>query len=133
MALPRENIQACKTHGVVTSDRGECPCCETGVESRAEEFIGEKTTPEDLRWQIEHETLVELLPVMVNYLEERGQGPLWVAVAELDRDVLPAGYNPPERWFNVIRYRFGSWEKTIMANANAEETLQTLRDEGYSA
>lgn len=133
MTIPRDHLRACPDHRLVDDRDHACPACTTGVEARPDEFMEESRPPEplDLQWHIEGETMQELLPLMETYLDDRDQGPLWVSVAELPEDLLPAGYTRQERWFNVVRYRWGARVKTMMHDESARETIETLRDEGY--
>lgn len=74
--IPPENLHACESHQVVMDRELGCPCCRTGVESRPEEFIDDPVTASNLQWSIEPETMLELLPIMVEYLGDRDEGPL---------------------------------------------------------
>ena len=128
--IPEDHLRSCPDHNVVSDRDEECPCCVTGVEARPEDVITD-VKPIDLRWKIEPETMVEAIELIQEYLDDVGEGPLWIAVARLKRGYLPAGYTEQERWFNVLKYEFGSMEKTLVRQDNAEETIETLRENGY--
>lgn len=74
--------------------------------------------------------------MMWEYLEDSAseshitEGP-WVAVLELPKDQLPAGYNDTERWVPVLTYRWGSRFKTLSQEPNAQETIESLLERGY--
>lgn len=130
----RDHLRACEVHGTIgggAGGSGLCPACATDVDIEVRRDDVLRAKPLDLQWAVESETLVELIPLVLEYLEDRGEGPAWLAMAEVRKRMLPAGYTEQERWFNVLRYRFGSMDKTIMREENARETIETLRGEGY--
>lgn len=130
MKIPKDHLRACPEHGVVAERGDDCPCCATGVEARPNAY-DEGINQLDLRWQIEPDTMKELLRLMEPYLDDNDQGPIWVTVAELPKSELAAGYTEQERWFNVVQYRWGSRLKTQSRQSNAKETIETLRENGY--
>jgi len=97
MSIPKQHLRACPDHGVVAEQGNDCPCCLTGIEARPNEYDS-GVDQLDLRWQIEPETMAELLPLLEEYLEDRDEGPLWVSVAELPKRLLASGYTEQERW-----------------------------------
>lgn len=130
MTIPKQHLRACPKHRVVAERGDDCPCCITGIESRPDAYDN-PISQLDLRWQVEPETMVELIPLMEEYLEDKNQGPMWVTVAELPKSELAAGYTKQERWFNILQYRWGSFVKTICRESEASETIETLRKNGY--
>lgn len=130
MTIPKDHLRACPEHGVVAERVDDCPCCATGVEARPDAY--DKGVDQlDLRWQIEPETMKELLRLMEPYLDDEGKGPMWVTVAELPKSELAAGYTEQERWINVVQYEWDPYLKTLSRQSNAEETIETLREHGY--
>lgn len=130
MTIPKDHLRACPEHGVVAERGDDCPCCSIGVEARPEAYdkpVGQL----DLRWQVEPDTMKELLRLMEPYLDDNDQGPMWLTVAELPESELAAGYTKQERCFNVIQYQWGSFVKTVCRQSDAEDTIETLRENGY--
>lgn len=130
MSIPEGHLRSCHEHGVVSERGDDCPCCIHGIEARPDGFE-DSVKPSKLRWQVEPETMLEVIPLMEEYLDDMDQGPMWVSVATVPKTHLPAGYTVQERWFNVLRYRWESWVKTLMIESNAQETIESLRDAGY--
>lgn len=132
MTIPADHLRACPDHRLVAQHDEECPACATGIEARPDEFEENQqhpVKPLDLRWKIESDTMIELIPLITEYIEDQGADPPWVSVAELDETEMPAGYTRQERWFNVIRFASGATIKTIMTDEQARTTIENLSDE----
>ena len=127
--IPRDHLRACHEHGVVAERNAPCPCCQTNIEARPGGFNG-YTSSEDLRWHIEPDTMLELLPLVEEFVDDEGLE-AWVAVAELDKKQLPAGYTQQERWYNVVCISGTVSVKYLMHDSQARETIENLRDAGY--
>lgn len=132
------NLAVCNEHGIMTHARDErraCPACKTDVdvEIRWEmEMPGQNIVQSEVRRRLECEDIVELLPLLEEYLVDRNdEATIWITVERFDGD-LPAGYSQAqERWLNVVGYEFGIRQKFITEAPNARETIETLRGEGY--
>lgn len=134
MTIPSDHLRACPEHRVVAERDAPCPCCVTDAEARPDAFMDGAEHPveqEDLRWHIEPDTMIELIPLVREYLDDRGAGPFYVSVAELGLDLLPVGYTEQERWFNVLMIDGSMTRKTLMQESEARETIENLRSNGY--
>lgn len=143
-----DNLAVCDEHGIMNhaSDdhHGRCPLCALDGEydvRREDEISGGEGVPQgrlsqqEIRQRIESETMQELLPIVEEYLEDRsedGEADLWVTVAPVADGQLPMGYSKAqERWANVVGYIYGNRVKYISSSPAAEETIETLRENGY--
>lgn len=138
---PADNLNICSDHLLAMhsreNDHGRCPACileEQGhdVDARFDGDVpGRRVNQQEVRQRLDAETVVELLPLVEEYLDDTGNGPVYV-VPEKFEGGLPAGYSEAqERWVNVVVYEFGARRKAISAEPSARETIKTLRSEGY--
>lgn len=129
---PADDLVVCKEHRVKKSREGLCPACETGVDVRHDEVPGGRLVNREFRNRITHETMVTLIRIMRPYLDDKGEGPMWIGVQGWPEDEqLPAGYTEAERYQNVLVYDWGNRQKAIIMEHNAQQTIQTLQEEGY--
>lgn len=138
---PADNLNICRDHRLAMhsaeEDHGRCPACllaeqEIDVEVRPEaETPGRDVNQQEVRQRLDAETVADVVPVMLEYLDDVGEGPLYLTVERFEGD-LPAGYSEAqERWVNAIVYEFGSRKKALTTDGEAAATRETLRDEGY--
>lgn len=135
MTIPTDHLRACTDHHVVAPPlEGGCPACQTGVEAQPAAVRNEKFTTLDMRWAIEGETMVKLLPLLEHDAAEQGIGPVYVSVAEISlNDVRSAaGYTDQERWFNVAVAETGENTRTIVKHeSDALEAIETIEEENH--
>lgn len=127
--IPSEHLRACPDHRLVSEGDTDdpCPACETGVEARPEASEDINISQTDLRWQIEKETMLELLPLLQEEVAEAG-GELFVTVAELSQSSMPYGYTRQERWINVIVIsRPFEKRRVLKQESEAEDVLERLK------
>jgi len=120
---------------------GSCPLCtlDMDVEVRRSDTISAgkskskgRLSQVEITHRLEAEDIVEFLPLMKEYLEDRGYGELWVTVAPVAEGQLPKGYSKmQERWANVVGYKYGNQVKYVATSTSAQDTIETLRNEGY--
>lgn len=141
---PLDNLAVCQDHGIMTfasNERRECALCalDGDYEVRREAGIPgdsmgrSEVSQREVRQRLESEHLKELLPLMDEYLDDIGEGPMYLTVERYDGD-MPAGYSESqERWINAVVYTFGRVEKAITTAGNAAETIDALQNEGYGS
>lgn len=140
---PADNLNICPDHRLPMHSRQRkrmCPACELDMDVQIRHDaplpankLGMGTlTQTDVRLRLDAETIVELLPLMEEYLDDtQGEANMWLSTEKFEGK-LPAGYSEAqERWVTVVGYTFGSREKAITQDSNAKETIETLRENGY--
>lgn len=132
--MPSDHLRGCPEHGVVDkTEDGErwCPCCELGTESRPSAVSDVQFDGTDRRWNIGQDTMKGLLPALEKDAEREGVGPVYVAVAEITRNHLPAGYTPQERWWNVVVAETGNTSREVIKHvADAKEITEKIQGGG---
>lgn len=135
--ISKDHLRACSDHGVVAPRGHEdwtgerCPVCETDAEARPGAVSDVEFTDLDMRWQIEPDTMVDLLSALATDAERQDIGPVYVAVAEItERQVRnAAGYTVQERWFNVAVAETGnSTREIIKHNSDAMDAIETIQN-----
>lgn len=131
-------LARCDDHGLVLveGDSGHmthCAACQLGLEVRlGDDLPGGRLDEHDFRNRVEWDTLVELVPLMREYLaDQTDEFDLWVSHFPREGS-LPAGYSDQERFVLGIGYSFGIQRKYLLREPNAAETVETLREEGYT-
>lgn len=139
MSIPdTDNLAVCNDHGIMMharKERRECVLCsldETFEVRRDKEIPGEEIKQVEVRQRLESEDLKELLPLMDEYLHDIADDPeLYLTVGKYEGD-MPAGYSEAqESAINVVMFRTGAMERCITKAPNAQETIETLKEEGY--
>lgn len=131
-------INECAEHGLrgdITDEgyRDRCVACDHDVEVRLDVDVPGELKPMAIRNPIKDDTLVELYGLMGSYLDDIEEGGEHFVTLEGYEGQLPAGYAETERVVNVIVYYFGSCIKAIDTEQSAQETIETLRGNGYTA
>lgn len=135
--IANSHLRACPEHGVIAPLREDldgkrhCPICETGAEARPDAATDIQFNQTDLRWQINPDTLVELLDALEQDTNREGVGPYYVAVAELERSELAAGYTEQERWWNVVIAETGNTTREVFKHdSDAREAIEHINSGG---
>lgn len=127
--IPSNHLRACPEHGVVAptgrSGSSRCPCCETDTEARPKAVSGESFGQMDLRWQVEPDTMIELLPLLK---QNAVDADVYVSVAEIPEEELAAGYTKQEKWFNVAVVEYSSTSRQIIRHdTQAQEAIGKIK------
>lgn len=105
-----------------------CPGCEMDLEVRLDDTFEGRLTHDEFTRRMTPEIIQELIPMMIEYLEDvEGEAEIWATHIPYEDD-LPAGYTEQERFIPVIGYRFGTMEKYLITEGNAEETIEALQE-----
>lgn len=133
-----DNLAVCPDHEIMTHARDEkrlCALCvlDSDIDVRRDDnMAGKSVIQQEVRQRLEAETLVELLPLMDEYVTDAFDGDVWMTVERFEGK-LPAGYSEAqERWINVVGYTTSNMKKYITTDPNARETIETLKENGYS-
>lgn len=134
---PADNLNICRDHLIpLTADSGNrrCPAChldEVTVEPERE--VPGSATSREVRNRLSAEDVEDLYPLMREYVyDDDTPGKELALVPFKFGGTMPAGYSEAqERWLVAIVYKWGIREKAITKSSNANETAQTLREEGY--
>lgn len=128
--IPKDHLHACPEHGVI-AHKHDCPVCVTEAITDPKAVREENFGQIDLRWQVEPDTMLDLLPLLIEDAERAGEGPVKVAVAQISKSELAAGYTEQERWFNVPVVEVGNNSQMVIRhNGDAQEVIETLENGG---
>jgi len=127
-------LARCHEHDVALFDdegTGGCIACECDIEARPGFEIGQSLNDTEFRSRVTYSTARELVPILQDYLQERGEGPVFVTHIAWN-GTLPAGYTEQERFVPFVSYEFGVMAKHISTERSAQQTIEDLREEGFS-
>lgn len=134
--LPPE-LARCSDHDLVLMPKESahhdwCPACELDLPVKLDTPHDHQPVSEvEFRQRLEADTVEELVPLLREYLSDRrGEADVWVTHMRWDGS-LPAGYTEQERFVPVVAYAWGARGKYISTNPAAEDTIRSLRNEGY--
>lgn len=102
------------------------------MEARPEAFDGSLSAT-DLQWKVEGDTMLELVEaIQFDAQKHDDVGDPFIAVAELSKSRLPAGWTRQERWFNVLGYRCGHRIEWVTKDREAREAIEAVESgEGF--
>lgn len=127
-----DHLLACGQHGVVKDHDAGCPCCEVGVEARPAALSDASFGEMDVRWQVEPETMHDLLRALQRDAVDQDLGPVYVAVGEVPEQTIRgmAGYTVQERWFNVAVTEVGPGSVDVVKREqDAQNAIATIADD----
>lgn len=128
-------LSRCDDHGLALLEDDSlhhtfCAACELDLEFRPDDTLGTPLGHDEFTQRMEADTLREIVPLMREYLEDSGEGPMWVTHFSFS-GTMPAGYTEQERFVVALGYEWGSLEKHLLTDPNARQTIETLRERGY--
>lgn len=130
------DVIACREHWVMdVKEKGGvvCPVCETDAVADPTAVSDVSFSPEERRWNIGLSEMVDLIKHLTTDAEAAGVGPVSVAVAEITKSEVPAGYNHAERFWNVVVVETGPHSRELIRTSSvAQEAIQAIQEgDGY--